>query len=503
MKRKCTKTVDLSNAQLPPIWNFSDNKKQTVNFDGNGVASSGNKRFIANQITSVVDQAQETIALCSFLLADDEIENALLIAADRGVRVYLLLASENRLENDAEDDFSKMCQDQHKASLKKLATKVFVRSAPHFHGKFVLADFNLPSARGLLLTANITKEAIERNEEMAVRTDYAETKLLSQLFRYVFWEQAEHQMLNSRDFESVKPLSQLQLPTDFKNPTTNASILATTKESTSLKNACLNTINNATESLVVSSFGWDEDHEVIDSLCQQAQRGIQVTVLTRRRLSSMPALIKLAKSGIQVIGFNWLHAKVILADDAQCIVMSANFQKDGMDTGFETGVLLTDNRINGVREILNGWIQNSDSVLQVNTHLGDVYGKIEAWENKKFIELDIKKNSTENLEPLTAESVHLMTDERDLPSANWKQVQSHKVNYKWEVKAPVLPKNAKEIYENGDQIKKDKKATPKSFSPPVFQYQGKKLVVISVEGELASAIKQMEKQNCSAIVMRG
>lgn len=503
MNRICTKTVDLSNTQLPPIWNYSDKKKQTVNFDGNGVSSSGSKRFIANQITYVVNQAKETIALCSFLLADDEIENALLSAAERGVRVYLLLASENRLDNDAEDDFSKMCQDQHKASLKRLATKVLVRSAPHFHGKFVLADFNLPSASGLLLTANITKEAIERNEELAVRTDYAETKLLSQLFRYVFWEQAKHQMLNSRDFQSVKPLSQLQLPEDFINPGTNATILATTKESTSLKSACLSTITNATKSLVVSSFGWDEDHEIIDSLCQQAQRGIQVTVLARRRLSSMPALIKLAKSGVKVIGFKWLHAKVILSDDAQCIVMSANIQKDGMDTGFETGMLLTDNRVNGVREILKAWIQNSDSVLQVNTHLGNVDGKIEAWGNKKLIEFNIKKDSTENLEPLTAESVHLMTDERELPSPNWKQVQSHKVDYKWEVKAPVLPSKAKELFENWDEIKKDKKVTPKPFTPTVFQHQGKKLVVISNKGELDSAIKQMAKQNCSAIVMRG
>lgn len=77
------------------------------------------------------------------------------------------------------------------------------------------------------------------------------------------------------------------------------------------------------------------------------------------------------------------------------------------------------------------------------------------------------------------------------------------MDYKWEVKAPVLPSKAKELFENWDEIKKDKKVTPKPFTPTVFQHQGKKLVVISNKGELDSAIKQMAKQNCSAIVMRG
>src|SRR5262245_33788150 len=82
-------------------------------------------------------------------------ERALIEAAKRGVRVYLLVATEARLDKEirSDDSFGIKTVEEHKRLLDRLAGWVYVRSAEHFHAKFVVAD---PKSRphGVLLTAN-------------------------------------------------------------------------------------------------------------------------------------------------------------------------------------------------------------------------------------------------------------------------------------------------------------------------------------------------------------
>ena len=58
--------------------------------------------------------------------------------------------------------------EQHQDMLNRLGGFALFRSAPHFHAKFVLSDPGKRDGAGLLLTANLTKEALERNQELAV-----------------------------------------------------------------------------------------------------------------------------------------------------------------------------------------------------------------------------------------------------------------------------------------------------------------------------------------------
>ncbi|MEN8217622.1 MAG: phospholipase D-like domain-containing protein [Pseudomonadota bacterium] len=130
------------------------------------IYQSGENRRCIQDIITAIDHAQDTVMLMSFLMADEALEDALMNAAKRGVRVYVLLAAENRLEKEpaADAEFDQKVLAQHKTMLDRLAGQVLVRSAPNFHAKLVLID----TQAGFLLTANLTKEALQRNEELAV-----------------------------------------------------------------------------------------------------------------------------------------------------------------------------------------------------------------------------------------------------------------------------------------------------------------------------------------------
>ncbi|TOF34167.1 hypothetical protein CGJ28_21700, partial [Vibrio parahaemolyticus] len=80
----------------------------------------------------------------------------------------------------------------------------------------------------------------------------------------------------------------------------------------------------SSQELMISSFGWQKDHEVIDAICEKAKQGVKVTILSRVRPSSMPSLIKLAEAGAEVFGFKWLHAKAIWNEHNHGMIMSAN-----------------------------------------------------------------------------------------------------------------------------------------------------------------------------------
>ena len=98
--------------------------------------------------------------MSSFLLADKGVEDALLATAKRGVRVYVLLASEARLgKEESEGEFDKKVLELHKQMLTRLGGHVLFRSAPHFHAKVVVVDPE-KSPAGILLTAVASARAL-------------------------------------------------------------------------------------------------------------------------------------------------------------------------------------------------------------------------------------------------------------------------------------------------------------------------------------------------------
>ena len=491
---------------------------------GRAVHISGRERAVAKRIVKLLVAAERMAVVSSFLLADREVEDAIIEAARRGVRVYALLASEARLDCEPGDgEFEQRVLAEHRDMLQRLGGYVLIRSAPHFHAKLVLID---PEQRpaGLLLTANLTREALQRNEELAVELTSNEVEEAVALVRWVLWENAEHELVEPPNFRAVKPLGCIDHPTPASH------VVATTAFATQLREDALDLIDGASRELVVTSFGWDAGHPVIERLCARARQGVSLTVLTRVRPRAMPALVALAQAGARVLGFKWLHAKALWADSGRALVMSANLEKHGLDGGFELGVRLDGERAEELRAWLELWSDQAAWELCPAPALGEVAGAVHVWHDGGLVDFDVKPRRSIDLGIFTAASADkLIAPEEPEPPRTGELPRpghaAHEIECRWLVEPPRLHPKAKEVMRTDTPLQRaidagvirvvesqKKEASPPAagkramrtpYEPPVFKEPGgRQVVAIQSVEEIPGARRLMKEVGAAAIVVR-
>ncbi len=503
--RKFTEIIDQRDFRIPPLWCKRKSSKAHHDY-GDDLFISGKERKMANAVISLLEEAQEKAIISAFLLADKGIEDAILEAEKRGVRVYVLLASEIRLKQEGSDgEFDQKTFKQHKAMLNRLEGRALFRSAEHFHAKAAIIDPER-NPQGILLTANLTSEALERNEELAVRLTAEEVREAIGYLKWAMWESAEHELINQGDFKAVKPLGKVPHPKPTKN------VLATTEKSHSIKEQMLTLISNAQREIIVSSFGWDKDHEVVRALLDRASKeGIKVSILGRIRSKTMPALLALAEAGASVYGFKWLHAKAICIDGGQqAMIMSANLEKYGLDSSFELGVRLDDHRAEFLHKCLRDWETQAPWELYPEPALGEIDGEIIVWMAGEFQNKKVEVSSDLELDNIVADSADDL--ERPMPPLEKPKGplprMAHKLRCHWTVTPPVLHPKAKEYKkpvkkEGLDQKNNKKAAQPQPYNPPVFkQPDGRLVVAIKTPDQIDQARTLMKEIKAQAIVVQ-
>ena len=447
--KQYTRVIDQRFHTLPPTWipreKGRDGTRVRKQERGRAVHVSGPDRAVAKRIVSLLATARQMAVVSSFLLADREVEDAMLEAAERGVRVYVLLASEARLGDEPGDgEFEQRVLAEHEDMLQRLGGYVLIRSAPHFHAKLVLVDPAKKKRVGLLLTANLTREALERNEELAVELTPAEVEEAAAIVRWALWESAEHELVDPTDFRAVKPLGCVDHPPPAPH------VPATTAFATQLREEAIELIDSASRELVVASFGWDAGHPVVERLGARAREGLSLTVLARVRPRAMPALVALAEAGAQVLGFRWLHAKALWADSGRALVMSANLEQHSLDDGFELGLRLEGKRAEELRMRLERWSGRAACELRPAPALGEVAGPARAWHDGELIDLDVKPRLPVDLGVVTAASADALIAPKEpdpprtdaLPQSGH---AAHELECRWLVQPPGLHPKAKEV----------------------------------------------------------
>ncbi|NOK21208.1 hypothetical protein HMI50_29730 [Corallococcus carmarthensis] len=472
-----------------------------------GVCPSGRGRVAADAIVKAIRNARRTVMVSSFLLADVEIERALLEVATsgRGVRVYVLNAAEARLEKEPREDseFDRKTYEAHKALLNKLAGYVLFRTARSFHAKVVLVD--APTGEGYLLTANLTSEALERNEEVVIRLEESECAQVRDWLQYAFWEGAEHEMATPGALEAVRA------PGLTRRPEPRGDVLATASGHTGLREALLSLVDGARGHLIVTSFGWSREHPVVQRILQRARQGLRVTVLARIRPSAMPALLALREAGATVLGFQWLHAKAAWSEAGEALVTSANLEPHGMDDGFELGVRLVGARADAVASLLKAWSAGAKARLENGLRVGAVHGAVELWRGGKVLEKVVVEASREiDLGRVVAESATRLEAPAPTPPAPVPGKYFHRSILRWTIDAPVLDTKASEVLREvevtgeakaGEKTKKKKQRV--SHEPPLFkEASGRLVVAISNAEQLEAALAYGREHGATVVVRR-
>lgn len=489
-------TKDMRSEFLPPCWirrrpTLPDQHEDAAQ----GLYRTGPNGAFRKALIDAIDGAREVVLLSSFLLADEDLGQALIRAADCGKRVYVLTASEQRLAKlpDDEAEFEARMIEQHKRLLDSFAGKILLRSAEHLHAKFLVTDPK-GTTRGWISTANLNRALVE-SVEIGVEVDQDAARALAGWFSYAFWVEAE------REIVERGRLSEVGKPPALPAEPAHRRLVVTTHRHTSLRDAVIDTIHGARTELVMSSYGLERSHPALEALLNARARGVAVTVLTRPRPAAVPAVAALAEAGARIFAHDKLHAKAI-ANEASGLVMTANLEARGLDHGFEVGVRLEGRLASALTATLREWVEcfpwEYASAASRGSVLGEIcladHGPRRRSDGSDGLR-DVVEEHAVRLPPVVAPSAlsldQAVDPELKVPDADKRLPR--RVRFEWEVRPPQLPRTAREIKRRVQREGRGPDGKPRvadveePYDPPLYEHAGETFVLVRSSRDIEPA----------------
>ncbi|GAB4413682.1 MAG: hypothetical protein OHK0039_20870 [Bacteroidia bacterium] len=310
---------------------------------------TGPKRQVQSRLVDMIRQARQMICVQTFIMDDNPVVTALVEAADWGVAVFVTGATVKLSPPEEEPEFrtesyKKLLEDRFKG-------RMLFRAADHFHAKFVLIDPQTQQPQGVLLTANLTDKALSRNPELAVPLSQVQVQELYEQFRYHFWEEAQEEHTDRKEFVGVTPRAAFSLPLAGQ-------VLFTQKQADKqpLRQYLLDAIKGAQRDICLSTYNLDPSHPVAQAILEKARAGVRVKLFFPEREQKIKAACApFLESGAEVFIQPYLHAKALLIDGEIGFVFSANIQKYGLDQGWEAGLQLNAAQSSALAQRFAAW----------------------------------------------------------------------------------------------------------------------------------------------------
>lgn len=374
----------LSNIFVPTKKNWISTENENLS-----IIETGQDKVLMHKMVKAISKATEMVCLQSFLIQDTQIIDALLNAKDRrNIKIYILDSAEARLQNDRfEEDESFATKDYKKMLDEKFKYNFIHRQANHLHAKFILIDPR-SNPKGYLFTGNFNEKPFCENPELGVELSKDQVNELFKTFVYHFWEYTTHEQREEGKFESVKPTGKFQKP-----DLSNILITSPDKELSNLKRSLLESVIRAKNEIAFSTFGFDITHELSQEILKKLKSGVNVKVFCRTRKKAMEGHIAvLAQNGAKVICHPLIHAKSLIVDHNEAFVFTANFEKHGMDEGFEVGLKLNDLQTKDLQLIYKNWEETFPYRFAVEEKISDIEEYLKFNESGKTTTVLIEKD---------------------------------------------------------------------------------------------------------------
>jgi cardiolipin synthase A/B len=253
-------------------------------------------------IVHAMDSARTSINITIFRMDDPVIQQAMLDATKRGVRVRALIAANPR---GWEKKNRKLLKDLEKAGIETRQPAADTRKT-RFHYKILVVD----NATSLILTFNPTRENLHYTRDYGVIVrDETIAAELNRLFD-ADWD--------DREFRPTKESPLVISPYNSREKMGEL-------------------LQNATKSIHISDAKL-RDYQILNLLMAKARAGIEVKILgSDRYYSDVFSLLKFR----QITRFK-MHAKCVVVDSARAFVGSMNLRFENMDKRREVGIVVDD-----------------------------------------------------------------------------------------------------------------------------------------------------------------
>ncbi len=492
--------VDVSDRVLHDVWFDRRSAHGTRPQPSSSVIPSGGTA-IGDAVCQVIRAAESTVVIGSFLIGSEAVVAEIERAWQRGVRTYVLSASQEQLKTTrrALTDDDRHAVSEHQELLDRLARSAMVRSAEGFHAKFALAD-PATGGPGLVLTANLRDGAMRSNDELAVRVSGDTATALAAAIRWSFWEAATHQMIEPGRLAATAPLGTVQWSSTAVQtsigPTSTGQTLTvptSTRWGDGITAAALDLLADPAGPVIASSFTWSADSQVAQRLCELAMDGVDVTVLVNPMVRSAVAAARaMSGFGCAVLGRERVHAKAISVSGGGGLVHTLNFDEvTRPDSTLDVGVVVDGDAAGELDAVLRHWAGSAPYEFASGRRLGDAGASVITTSGTPA-RVEIATERTVDLGRVTASSVDDMhaAPEPPAPADTLTDELCLSLRVRWTVEPPVLGPKAKPL------------TVAEPGRPVVYRDRGTVVVAIDSPDALAAARALKHEHAAGAIVVR-
>lgn len=314
---------------------------------------------LKNEILHIINEATSVLKICSFIITDKEIFNAILNKAKESqIAVFVLTQlDQDKLKNDlslidfiTEEEIRENPAQTHIKYIRKLYDNgIHVRASLSAHSKFIVSD----RTKGFITSANFTTPSLTLNTESGVYLDENSSKELDKLFDVIFLQGTTFKEFLGTGKKGKMLVVQTEKKIDCDLlPQPSQSKLRYTCESyeNNLLNAIIKVLDEANDYIFLSAYsvvGLNYLPNLIQSLKSAIDRNVAVSVFCRGmnyRNDHLGGVSELDKIGCKVYADVYNHSKGVV-NEKTGIIFTANIDGNhGLTNGFEVGYLLNENQ---------------------------------------------------------------------------------------------------------------------------------------------------------------
>lgn len=314
---------------------------------------------LKKEILKIISDAKTVLKICSFIITDKEIFNAILEKSKKTkVAIFILTQLDAaKLENAislgdfiTEEEIKENPSRTHLNFIKLLYDNgIHVRASLSAHSKFIVSD----RTNGFITSANFTTPSLTFNTESGIYLDEKSSKELDKLFDVIFLQGTTYkQFLGTRKKGKMLVVqSEVRINTNLL-PEVNHSSLRYTCESLSnnLLDEVLNVINQANDFIYLSTYsivGLNALPDLIQALKSAIRRDVSVSVFCRGmnyRNDHLAGVSELYEIGCKIYADVFNHSKGII-NEKTGLIFTANIDGNhGLTNGFEVGFILNESQ---------------------------------------------------------------------------------------------------------------------------------------------------------------
>lgn len=315
-----------------------------------------NNEGIKAQILKLIDESQKVLKICSFIITDKEIFNALLNKAKQHqIAIFVLTQlDDSKLKNTSdlsnfltEEELKDNPVQTHLYCIKNLFDNgVHVRAATTAHAKFIVSD----RSTAFLTSANLTTPSLTLNTESGIYLNKKDTMDLDKLFDVIFLKGTKYkQYITATRKKNFIGQSDLNISKELL-PDIKPSFLRYTYEQLThnLYEEIIEIINSSEKHLYLSTYsivGLENLPHFREAINNAVARKVRIDIFCRGmnyRGDHLKACEWLSNVGCSIYADVYNHSKGIVSD-ARGMIFTANIDGiHGLVNGFEVGCILNE-----------------------------------------------------------------------------------------------------------------------------------------------------------------